>query len=76
MSEPNIVDKLISLTKSVAIHVSSGAKSASDEEQVKRAELCGECPALDPDKYKCMECGCNLKYKLKWVTSKCPLGKW
>lgn len=39
-----------------------------------RWSTCQECPSLQDD--RCLECGCFMKIKVAFVTSKCPLEKW
>lgn len=39
-----------------------------------RWETCQLCPRLQDN--RCLECGCFMKVKVAFVTSKCPLGKW
>lgn len=73
---PSFGQKLISLTKAATAYIAGGMKTASDEEQNKRAEICGACPDLIADSYQCGKCGCFLKYKIGWATNRCPVGKW
>jgi len=77
MSEkPTFVQKLISFSKAISVHTLSGLKTASEEEQVKRADICGACPELDEEKYECKICKCRLQLKISWATSSCPIGNW
>jgi hypothetical protein len=39
-----------------------------------RWSTCQACPRLQND--RCLECGCFMKVKVAFVTSKCPLEKW
>jgi hypothetical protein len=39
-----------------------------------RWSICKNCPKLLND--RCTECGCFMKVKVAFVTSKCPLEKW
>lgn len=39
-----------------------------------RWNTCLGCPLLKND--RCTECGCFMKVKVAFVTSKCPIGKW
>jgi hypothetical protein len=41
-----------------------------------RLSICQECDRFNAAEMKCAECGCNMKVKLSWAASKCPLGKW
>lgn len=52
-----------------------GNKSLVDDElRNQRWSTCQECPSLLDD--RCLECGCFMKIKVAFVTSKCPLEKW
>lgn len=46
----------------------------SDEVRTERWSICGVCPRLQNE--RCLECGCYMKIKVAFQTSKCPLGKW
>lgn len=46
----------------------------SDEVRTERWSICGGCPRLQND--RCLECGCYMKVKVAFQTSKCPLEKW
>lgn len=39
-----------------------------------RWSTCVSCPRLQND--RCLECGCFMKVKVAFVTSKCPIEKW
>ncbi len=50
-----------------------------------RWKICAECNSLDREGSKCMvsgtqpccaQCGCSLGFKLRSLSSSCPLGKW
>lgn len=47
---------------------------ASDEVRNQRWSTCQECPLLLNN--RCTECGCFMKVKVAFLTSKCPIGKW
>lgn len=46
----------------------------SDDVRNTRWSTCTTCPSLKDD--RCVECGCFMKVKVAFVTSKCPIGKW
>ena len=52
-------------------------KSYSKDEQMMldRWKTCRECPQLDAT-FRCKECGCFMKAKVKLSNASCPLGKW
>ena len=72
----NIVNQAASFAKAIAIQVAAGCPTADKDEQKKRHDICGTCPLLDIENYKCKKCGCKLHLKIPLGTSKCPLGKW
>ena len=45
-----------------------------DDTRHTRWAMCQTCPRLQND--RCLECGCFMKVKVAFVTSKCPLEKW
>lgn len=52
-----------------------GNKSlVGDDVRTTRWSICQTCPRLQND--RCLECGCFMKVKVAFVTSKCPLEKW
>jgi hypothetical protein len=46
----------------------------SDETRENRWATCKACPFLQGD--RCTKCGCFMKVKVAFHTSKCPEGKW
>ncbi len=46
----------------------------SDEIRESRWSVCQSCPFLQND--RCTQCGCFMKVKVAFHTSKCPEGKW
>lgn len=46
----------------------------SDEEREARWSICQSCPFLQND--RCTKCGCFMKVKVAFKTSKCPMEKW
>lgn len=60
----------------IAENALSGNKTlVEDFVREQRLTLCRECPQFTPEE-RCVECGCFMKVKSAFVTSKCPLGKW
>lgn len=49
---------------------------ASEEEQERRAKICGGCADYVPTTEICKKCGCGLKYKTLDKAAKCPADKW
>lgn len=53
-----------------------GNKSLVDDDiRENRLSICRTCPKFTPEE-RCTECGCFMKVKVAFVTSKCPMGKW
>lgn len=46
----------------------------SDEIRNSRWSTCLDCPFLQEN--RCSKCGCFMKVKVAFQTSKCPVGKW
>ena len=46
----------------------------SSEEERKRFDICLSCQYYESG--RCSQCGCFMKVKVKFSTSKCPVGLW
>lgn len=63
--------------KALYEHVESGFEHVPYKVQEERYAICHEpCENLDEEADRCLHCGCFLKEKKKWKTSKCPINKW
>jgi len=77
---PSFLQKVKNFAVSATKHVAAGAPLASDEEIIRRHDICMACEFLKDD--ACTKCGCPVvrarKYvsKLSWADSECPVGKW
>lgn len=77
---PGWLTKVKNFAVASAKHVAAGAPMASDEEIVRRHDICLGCEFLKNG--ACVKCGCPIvrekQYvsKLSWADSKCPVGKW
>jgi hypothetical protein len=77
---PSFLEKLKNFTKAAAQHVAAGMPMASDEEIIRRHDLCLACEFFKDN--SCQKCGCPVvrakQYvsKLSWADSECPVGKW
>jgi hypothetical protein len=68
---------LASTALSAASHaIRTGVVMASEETANKRIETCESCEFLDKTIYRCLKCGCMMKFKAKVEAAKCPIGKW
>jgi hypothetical protein len=57
-------------------HLWSGATQATFDLITSRLEQCLGCTEFDQELFQCRACGCQLRWKLAWKQSACPLGKW
>lgn len=79
-SAPGFLEKVRNFAAAAAGHVAAGLPVASDEEIVRRHDLCLACEHLQND--ACNLCGCPVARvrgyvsKLSWADSECPIGKW
>ena len=79
-SAPGFLDKLRNFAAAAAGHVAAGMPMASDEEIIRRHDICLACEHLVDD--ACTQCGCPVARvrgyvsKLSWADSECPVGKW
>lgn len=72
--------KIFNFASAVASHVSNGMPRCSEEQIIKRHDICRGCEFFKDD--TCEKCGCplsrNQQYvsKLAWADQECPVGKW
>lgn len=75
---PGMLDMAKNLIRdgtSIASNALKGnATLVDDVIREQRWSTCESCPRLQND--RCLECGCFMKVKVAFVTSKCPLEKW
>jgi hypothetical protein len=77
---PSFLTKVRNFAVASAKHVAAGAPMASDEEIIRRHDICLGCEFLKDN--ACTKCGCPVvrakQYvsKLSWADSECPVGKW
>ena len=77
---PSFLAKVKNFAVASAKHVAAGMPMASDEEIIRRHDICLGCEFFQDN--SCLKCGCpvsrNKKYisKLSWADSECPVGKW
>lgn len=76
MDEISLFNKMTSFAKAMAVQIAAGCPIANEEEQKKRRDICGGCPSLMHEEYRCGECKCYITIKASLKTSKCPLNKW
>lgn len=51
------------------------AYSKDEQMMIDRWRICKGCDQLDAT-FRCKECGCFMKAKVKLSSASCPLGKW
>ncbi|NBP83411.1 hypothetical protein EBU60_06080, partial [bacterium] len=77
---PGFLAKLKNFATAAAGHVAAGMPMASDEEIIRRHDICLGCEFLQDN--ACTQCGCPVARvrgyvsKLSWADSECPVGKW
>ena len=63
--------------KDVAINaVTKGVVLTPPEEVKRRINICNSCPSLIVQDTRCAKCGCFLNSKVRFMSSKCPIGNW
>lgn len=79
-SAPGFLEKVRNFATAAAGHVAAGMPMASDEEIIRRHDICLGCEHLVND--ACTQCGCPVARvrgyvsKLSWAGQECPVGKW
>lgn len=74
--------RLRTFLKSLFWHIHSGLPKSSQEIINYRYNICTSCNSYDEVNSQCLECGCNLSNKkrflnkLAWADQQCPIGKW
>jgi len=68
--------KLFKHMKEVSMGENKTALLVSDETYNDRIEICKTCHKYDKIQHRCMECGCFLSGKARFVLEECPLKKW
>jgi len=80
LSGPSLLamaSNLASTALSAARHAAhTGAVMVTEEEANKRISICEGCEFLDKSVYRCLKCGCMMRFKTKVLVAKCPVGKW
>ena len=59
-------------------HAASGFKNRPPEEIERIGAICMSCEHIFHDEVgmRCRKCGCIMSIKIKWATTRCPVGKW
>lgn len=77
---PGFLEKVKNFATAAAKHVAAGMPMASDEEIIRRHDICLTCEFLKDN--ACTKCGCPVSRvagyvsKLSWADQECPIGKW
>lgn len=48
----------------------------SEDDAIKRFDICKACPEFIPLTTQCKKCGCIMRLKTKLPQATCPLNKW
>jgi hypothetical protein len=65
-----------SMLIAMAHAVSTGKVITPAETVTARNALCEACPRFVSADRRCLECGCDMDYKMRMAAMSCPLGKW
>ena len=74
--------KIIRFFKALFFHIGCGMPKTPKPELESRWSICLDCEFFDKDHSQCLQCGCNLSNKQKfmnklaWLDQKCPVDKW
>ena len=77
---PSFLERVRNFAAATVQHVAAGMPMASDEEIIRRHDICLTCKHLQND--ACNLCGCPVSRvagyvsKLSWADQSCPAGKW
>jgi hypothetical protein len=77
---PSFLEKVKNFASAAVSHVAAGMPMCSDEEIIRRHDICLTCEHLQND--ACNLCGCPVARvagyvsKLSWADQECPAGKW
>lgn len=77
---PSFLNSVKNFARAAVSHVAAGMPMASDEEIIRRHDICLTCEHLRDD--SCNLCGCPINRvagyvsKLSWADQECPAGKW
>ena len=77
---PSFLTKIKNFATAATGHIAAGMPMASDEEILRRHDICLGCEFLKNS--SCMKCGCPVNRekkfisKLSWADQECPGGKW
>lgn len=74
------LQKVRNFAVAAAQHVAAGMPTATDEEILRRHDICLGCEFFEDN--ACSKCGCPISRdrkfvsKLAWADQSCPVGKW
>lgn len=77
---PSLAQQGLNLSKTAIDIIKETLKGqeifSSDFEKKRRYDICQACPYFFAPHSKCKKCGCNMKKKVEFNATKCPIGKW
>lgn len=77
---PSLIQQAKNLAKFTSDVVKDSATSNSihvdDTVYNQRLDICRQCEYYDVEQNRCKSCGCWLKYKARYGSGMCPIGKW
>lgn len=76
------LNKVLRFTKALYFHIGYGLPKCTQEQINKRYSICLDCEFYDIYNSQCLQCGCNVGVKKKflnklaWSDQECPINKW
>lgn len=77
-----IHNKIKNFIKALFFHIGYGLPKCNQKQIDNRFAICLDCEYLDLIHNECLQCGCNISNKKKflnklaWADQKCPIDKW
>ena len=65
-----------SFAKAAGKQMLAGNPKRSEAEIKRIMAICNACDYYVSDAQRCMKCGCSMKKKIPWQTTKCLINKW
>jgi hypothetical protein len=79
-NDVGFLEKIQNFISATTQHIQNGMPMCTDEQIIKRHNICMTCEHYDNN--TCKQCGCPLfrtkrfVSKLAWADQECPIGKW
>jgi len=73
---PGFAEMAKGFAGSMVEYVKKGRPKRPEAEVERILTICRVCDEFDRQRGRCYLCGCKMKVKITWATTKCPLKKW